>query len=630
MKPVTDPVFPSNKKLSGWFSETAQKQPFSTSAWLEMDGTIEEIPARADYHFISSKGKRGEIPPGVKYAFSTNMFFNRQFPLGKELFYQLQVPGRDYYGTSDPIDLDLLSLDSPTIPDSDIPTNTTTVVNKDSSEPILPDISQTEAFHKYPQSQSILPMIDSISIFSSPPSPHSQPCEEEEIPIRMLLNASSDSIASETLISNPFYSLLSQRPLETLEDIFTNTQPDVSHDQDVEIIPMPTTSSLQPSESIEDVFIANSDLCFNENQIIESSVNSQTHPSDNILLLQSHLAIESLEDVINNSVPDTDLNTSDVQNVEIIPMPTTSSLQPSESIEDVFIATVSNSDLVFNENQIIESSVNSQTQPSDNLPVLQSQLPIESLEDVINNSVPDINLDASDVQNVEIIPFPAIPSLQPSESIEDVFIATVSNSDLRFNGDPIIEVCVKSQAQHTDDIPMLPSQLPIESLEDVINTTIPDTDLNTSDVQNLVINSQARVPTEHLESLQDIFVNTPSDTEVTRGNDLNVSVVDSTQSPNLLLLSSPEFFTPNIILPPESGLLVIDREHISPVGQYVSCPLQEESPLPPTPPTETISPIRDEFSPLSLLHKSVDLETTLNYFSVSELLFLEKFNQLPS
>ena len=55
MKPVTDPVFPSNKKLSGWFSETAQKQPFSTSAWLEMDGTIEEIPARADYHFISSK-----------------------------------------------------------------------------------------------------------------------------------------------------------------------------------------------------------------------------------------------------------------------------------------------------------------------------------------------------------------------------------------------------------------------------------------------------------------------------------------------------------------------------------------------------------------------------------------------
>ena len=544
MEPVADAVFPSDKKLSGWFSETAQKQPFSTSAWLEMHGSKAEIPARADYHFISSKGKRGEIPPGVKYAFSTNMFFDRQFPLGRGLFYQLQVPGRDYYGTSDPIDLDLLSLDSPTIPECDIAKSTNSIMDVD-NELLDPDIVQIETFHNFSKSQSTFPMIDSISIFSSPPSPPQ--LDEEEIPTRMLLNASADTITSETPNSNPFYSLLSQQPLETLEDIFT-TEDDISY----------------------------------------------------------------------------------VQNVEVVTTATLLSPQHSQSIEDVFVTAVSAPNLCLNEDQIIGDTVKSQTQLSDNIPSLPSQLPIESVENVINTTVSDADLNTSDVQDVEIVPIPTLLSLQPYESIEDVFVTTVSDPDLCLNEDQIIG---KSQTQLSDNIPLLPSQLPIESVENVINTTVSDISLDTSDVQNVI---RAPVSTQYLESLQDIFVNTPSDTELTHGDDSNIR--DPVHSPRLTQLSSPEFFTPDIWLPCESGLPVIDEEQFSPVGEAENCSLQEESPFPPPPPsTETVtpndiaSPTRDEIS-LRLFHKTVsgDLETVLRCFSDNKLLFLHKFNQLPS
>ena len=630
MKPVADAVFPSNKKLSGWFSETAQKQPFSTSAWLEMHGTKEEVPSRADYHFISSKGKLGEIPPGVKYVFSTNMFFDKQFPQGRGLFYQLQVPGRDYYGTSDPIDLELLSLDSPSIPESDIPKNTNTLVE---NELIDPDIVQTESFHNYPLSQSIIPMIDLISIFSSPPSPHTEP-DGEEIPTSMLLNSSSDTVASEISNSNPFYPLLSQQPLETLEDIFM-TDDDISSDvQNVEIGPTTTLLCQQPYESIEDAFISavsDSNLCLNESQITESSVKSISQLSNDIPLLPSQLPIRSLEDVINATVSDSDLNTSDIQNVETVPIPTLLSQQPYESIEDAFVSTVSDSNLCFNESQITESSVKSLTQLSNNIPLLPSQPPIRSLEDVINATVSDSDLNSSDIQNVEIVPM-SVLSLQPYESIEDAFVSTVSDSNLCLNESHITESSVNSLSQLSNNIPLLPSQLPIRSLEDVINATVSDSDLNSSDIQNVVIKSQAPVSTQHLESLQDIFVNTLSDTEFTHGDDLNLRVVDSVPSPKLTQPSSPEFFTPDIFLP-----LVIDEEQFSSEGEAVNCPLQDESPLPPTFHTETITPdnteslIRDEFSQ-NLFHETVsgDLETTLKYFSSNKLLFLKKFNLLPS
>ena len=489
MKPVADwytsSVFLSNKKLSGRFSETTQT--LSTS--------IEDTPASPDCHVISTKRKRRRkgIPLGVKNSFSTSIFFNRQ----------LQI----------------------------VPFN-----------PLAKMLPQQPL------------------IFQNIPSLPSLPIESLEELIDT--DESDTDVNTSDVQIVPVPIMLSQQPLETLEDIFTDTEVDVS---DVETIPTSTMLSLEHSDTIQDMSlttVSDSDMCLNGDKIIEVSVSSQSQLSDNVPSLPS-LPIESLEELINTDESDTDVNTCDVQivpvpimlsqqpletlediftdtevdvsDVETIPTSTMLSLEHSDTIQDMSLTTVSDSDMCLNGDKIIEVSVSSQSQLSDNIPSLPS-LPIGSLEELINTDESDTDVNSCDVQivpvpimlsqqpletlediftdtevdvsDVETIPTSTMLSLEHSDTIQDMSLTTVSDSDMCLNGDKIIEVSVSSQSQLSDNIPSLPS-LPIESLEELINTDESDTDVNSCDVQ--IVPVPIMLSQQPLETLEDIFIDTEVD-----------------------------------------------------------------------------------------------------------------------
>ena len=229
MKPV-DSRHLSGSKLSAWFSDTAKKQAFSRSAWLEMGGVETNNPTTAAYHFISYKGKKGEIPPGINFAFSTTMFYDKQIPPGSSLFSYLEVPGRSY-GVNEPLDEELLSLKGPTAPMAEPAVSDETVANDTSVHLIDSQFFCTN-------SQTPNPMNDSS--FSYPPILpfRSHPCEGE-IQTRLLLSSSSDSDASQAPNTRHLASVLSPQPLECLYDVFNSTA-------DIEMIPAEYNGELNP------------------------------------------------------------------------------------------------------------------------------------------------------------------------------------------------------------------------------------------------------------------------------------------------------------------------------------------------------------------------------------------------
>ena len=218
MRPV-DSKRLTGSRVSAWFSDTAKKQAFSRSAWLEMGGIEVNNPTTAAYHFISSKGRKGEIPPGINFAFSTKMFYDSQIPPGCTLCSYLEVPGRGY-GVSDPFDEELLSLKGPIIPKGEPAVHGETSGNDTLTDQCA--VHNTE-FHTS-GNNSLTPILINESL--SPLSFHlpevSQPCEAE-IQTRLLLSSSSDTDTSQTPNSRHLASAFSPQPLECLYDVFSNT-----------------------------------------------------------------------------------------------------------------------------------------------------------------------------------------------------------------------------------------------------------------------------------------------------------------------------------------------------------------------------------------------------------------------
>ena len=218
MRPV-DSKRLTGSRVSAWFSDTAKKQAFSRSAWLEMGGIEVNNPTTAAYHFISSKGRKGEIPPGINFAFSTKMFYDSQIPPGCTLCSYLEVPGRGY-GVSDPFDEELLSLKGPIIPKGEPAVHGETSGNDTLTDQCA--VHNTE-FHTS-GNNSLTPILINESL--SPLSFHlpevSQPCEGE-IQTRLLLSSSSDTDTSQTPTSRHLASAFSPQPLECLYDVFSNT-----------------------------------------------------------------------------------------------------------------------------------------------------------------------------------------------------------------------------------------------------------------------------------------------------------------------------------------------------------------------------------------------------------------------
>ncbi|KAI6650720.1 hypothetical protein LOD99_7771 [Oopsacas minuta] len=234
----------SSHQLSGWFSDTAKRQPFSLSAWREMGGTIEDNPPRANYHFISSKRKRGEIPSGIRYVFSTNMFYDNQKPKGRALFYHLQAPESDYNNrTKSSIDFELF-------PQSSVKSNDTTITNGDLD--VFSELEDMKNFSKDDFSPPTLIPITESQFSFSPHSLHKQ-SSDGDIPANLSLNTSSEADISTTPTSAHISSRLPSQPLKSLEDMFSTSQ---DTQQNITIFNTHTCISSNTEKSISQEFLA--------------------------------------------------------------------------------------------------------------------------------------------------------------------------------------------------------------------------------------------------------------------------------------------------------------------------------------------------------------------------------------